>query len=147
MLGLCCFVRSFTSCSKLELLLLEVLGLLIVVASLLVEHRLWGSQSLWCRDSVVVVPQLQSTGSVVIAHGVSCSVASGIFPDRDPCLLHWQVDSLPLSHQGNPTWDIYFLTRANISLKIFSLFSQKTTFLLYKEKFQSTLLRTIINLN
>ena len=28
----------------------------------------------------------------------------GIFPTQgsNSCLLHWQVDSLPLSHQGNP---------------------------------------------
>ena len=37
-------------------------------------------------------------------HGLSCSVACGVFPDQgwNPCLLHWQVDSLPLSHQGSP---------------------------------------------
>ena len=35
-----------------------------------------------------------------MAHGLSCSMACGIFPDQgsNPCLLHWQVDSLPLSH-------------------------------------------------
>jgi len=38
------------------------------------------------------------------AHGPSCSEACGIFLDQglNPCLLHWQVDSLPLSRQGNP---------------------------------------------
>ena len=43
-------------------------------------------------------------GSVVAAHGLSCSTACGIFPDRGSnlCLLHRQVDSLPLSHQGSP---------------------------------------------
>ena len=32
------------------------------------------------------------------------TMACGIFPDQgsNPCFLHWQVDSLPLSHQGNP---------------------------------------------
>ena len=36
--------------------------------------------------------------------GLSCSRACGIFPDQgsNPCLLHWQVDSLPLSHEGSP---------------------------------------------
>ena len=35
----------------------------------------------------------------------------GLFPDQglNPCLLHWQVDSLPLSHQWSPWW--FFLTR------------------------------------
>ena len=33
--------------------------------------------------------------SVVVAHGFSCSVACGIFPDQgsNPCPLHWQADS------------------------------------------------------
>ena len=35
---------------------------------------------------------------------LSCSKACGIFPNQglDPCLLHWQADSLLLSQQGNP---------------------------------------------
>ena len=43
-------------------------------------------------------------GSVVVAHGPSCSAACGIFPDQDsnPCPLHWQADSQPLCHQGSP---------------------------------------------
>ena len=47
-------------------------------------------------------------GSVVMAHGPSCSAACGIFPDQgsNPCPLHWQADSQPLHHQGSP---IYFL--------------------------------------
>ena len=52
---------------------------------------------------------LQSTGSsragsVVVAHGPSCSAACGIFPDQgsNPCPLHWRVDSQPLRHQGSP---------------------------------------------
>ena len=37
----------------------------------------------------------QSAGSVVVVHGLSCSVACGIFPDQGskPCPLHWQADS------------------------------------------------------
>ena len=53
---------------------------------------------------------LQSTsprraGSVVVAHGPSCSAVCGIFPDQgsNPCPLHWQADSQPLRHQGSPT--------------------------------------------
>ena len=43
-------------------------------------------------------------GSVVVAHGSSCSAACGIFPDQgsNPCPLHWQADSQPLRHQGSP---------------------------------------------
>ena len=52
---------------------------------------------------------LQSTGSrragsVIVAHGPSCSTACGILPDQgsNPCPLHWQADSQPLRHQGSP---------------------------------------------
>ena len=57
---------------------------------------------------------LQSTGSrragsVVVAHGPSCSAACGIFPDQgsNPCPLHWQADSQPLHYQGSP-WNMSF---------------------------------------
>ena len=54
-----------------------------------------GLQYLWHVGSVVAVPELQSTGSVVVVHGLSCSVACGIFPDWDtsqtsvPCIARW----------------------------------------------------------
>ena len=43
-------------------------------------------------------------GSVIVAHGPSCSAACGIFSDQgsNPCPLHWQADSQPLCHQGSP---------------------------------------------
>ena len=43
-------------------------------------------------------------GSVVVAHGPSCSAACGIFPDQgsNQCPLHWQADSQPPRHQGSP---------------------------------------------
>ena len=52
--------------------------------------------------SVVVVPGLWSIDSKVVVHGPSRSLACGIRPTYglNLCLLHWQVDSLPLSHQG-----------------------------------------------
>jgi len=37
--------------------------------------------------------------------GVGCHfLLQGIFPTQGPnlCLLHWQMDSLPLSYQGSP---------------------------------------------
>ena len=35
----------------------------------------------------------------------------GIFPTQgsNPCLLHWQADSLPRSHQGSPSWVSFYL--------------------------------------
>ena len=40
---------------------------------------------------------------IYFAHGLSCSVAYGIFQDQglNLSLLHWWVDSLSLSHPGN----------------------------------------------
>ena len=47
---------------------------------------------------VVMAHSLWSAGSVVAPHGLSCSVARGIFPDQgsNPCPLHLQADSDPL---------------------------------------------------
>ena len=48
-------------------------------------------------------------GSVVVAHGPSCSAACGILPDQgsNPCPLHWQADSPPLRHQGSPLYNVF----------------------------------------
>ena len=60
-----------------------------------------GTQALGPAGSAVVACWLQSSGSVAVAHWLSCPMACGIFLDQglNPCLLHWQVDSLPLSPQ------------------------------------------------
>ena len=65
-----------------------VRGLLIVVASLVAEHGLQGTQA-------SVVLRIQSTGSVLVVHGFSCSAACGIFPEQGSslCPLHWQENS------------------------------------------------------
>ena len=86
----------------------------IAVASLVAEH---GLQGIWAlvvapkgsvvapQGSVVAIPRLQSTGSIVMAHRLSRPEACRIFLDQgsNPWLLHWQVNSLPLSHQGDPS--------------------------------------------
>ena len=56
-------------------------------------------------------------GSVVVAHGPSCSAACGIFPDQgsNPCPLHWQADSQPLRHQGSPYDHSYTSLAAHMS--------------------------------
>ena len=53
-------------------------------------------------------------GSVVVAHGPSCSAAHGIFPDQgsNPCPLHWQADPQPLRHQGSSC--CYYCFRKNL---------------------------------
>ena len=75
---------------------------LLTVLTSAVEHRLQGT---W--PSAAAASGFQSTGSVVAANGLSCSAAGGIFLDQrsNLCPLHWQVDSLPLSHQGSPIMD------------------------------------------
>ena len=89
-LGLCYYV-GFSLVTGFSLV--AVCGLLLAVASLVAEHGLEGALA-----------------TVVGAHGLSCSTACGSFLDQgsNPCLLHWQVDSLPLSHQGSPICYIYF---------------------------------------
>ena len=81
----------------------SVRGLSLVAASR-------GHSSSRCTGLSLLRPLLlQSTGSrcagsVVVAHGPSCSAACGIFPDQgsNPRPLHWQADSQPLRHQGSP---------------------------------------------
>ena len=55
--------------------LLQGSGLLIAVASLIAQHGLWGT---WALE--VAVPGLQSTGSILVVHGLRCSVACGNLP-------------------------------------------------------------------
>ena len=81
----------------------SVRGLSLVAAS-------GGHSSSWCAGLSLLQPLLlrstgsRRTGSAIVAHGPSCSVACGIFPDQgsNPCPLHWQADSQPLCHQGSP---------------------------------------------
>ena len=79
--------------------------LLIVVASLVVEHRLQvpGLWQLLYAGSVVVAPRLQSIQSL-LHMGFHCFEECGIFLDQgsNTCLLPWQADSYPLYHQGSP---------------------------------------------
>ena len=69
-------------------------------ASLAVKHRLPHLQAL-----EVTAPGLESTGSTVVAHGLSCSMACWFFLDQGShlCPLLWQRDSPPLSPWESPT--------------------------------------------
>ena len=53
----------------------------------------------------LVEPDSRAEAQQLWRGGRSWSAACGISPDQgwNPCLLHWQVDSFPLSHQGSPT--------------------------------------------
>ena len=66
-LGLCCCVWAFSSCGGQGLLFIVVCGLLIVLASLVVEHLLYE------QASVVSAYRLSSCGSRALKHGlISC---------------------------------------------------------------------------
>ena len=79
-LGLHCCMQAFSSFGEQGHSLIELRRLLIAVASL------------W------------STEAVVVALGLRCWEACGIFPDQglNLCPLHWQADSQPLDPQGSP---------------------------------------------
>ena len=96
MLGLYCSAGFFFSCDE-QVLLSSCRGIPIGVASLVAKHGPWGTQA----SGVVAV--LWSVGSIAVVPGLSRFAACGIFlyPD-EPMFLHWQVDSLLLSHQGSP---------------------------------------------
>ena len=108
------FIYLFLAVLGLHLLLRVFFPPLVVESGATSNCSAWAShpggfsgarrfQWLQHRGSVVAAPGLYSAGSVVGAHRLSCSVACGIFLDQgfNPCLLHWQADSLPLSHQGS----------------------------------------------
>ena len=90
-LGLCFCARAFSSCGERGHSSSQCAGLSLSRPLLL---RSTGSRR---------------TGSAVVAHGLSCSAACGIFPDQssNPCPLHWQADSQPLRHQGSPMHSFY----------------------------------------
>ena len=98
---------------KLGYSLVAVCRLLIMVTSLVADHGLQGTwlRQLQYSDSLVVVPRLSSIGSIVAAHGLNCSAACGILlaQELNLCLLHWQANSYPLSHQGSPS-PIFLIT-------------------------------------
>ena len=89
-------------------------GLSLVVAS-------GGQSSSRCAGLSLSRPLLlrsissRRAGSVVVAHGPSCSTACGIFPDQgsNPCPLHWQADSQPLRHQGSPL-SLFLISRFSV---------------------------------
>ena len=65
---------------------------------------------LWGKDLLLWLLLLWIMGSrhsssVVVRHGLSCSLVYGIFLDlrSNLCPLHWWVDSHPLYYQGSPT--------------------------------------------
>ena len=62
--------------------------------------------------------ELRPVGSTVVAQGLSCHEACGVFPDQGSCphLLQWQADSLLLSHQGSPNLFFKVMIQAFVNL-------------------------------
>ena len=147
-------LRCCTGCSLVAVnggySLVVVCGLLVAVALLVAERRLQG-----VRASVVSACGLGSWGSwalrdrlsscgAVGAHGLSCSVACGIFPDQglNLCFLHWQAYSSLLSHQGSLDYFVDFLysgTLPNLFLSSHSFLLELTSSLILIRSDQKTL--------
>ena len=112
-LGLCFFFLFFFLISKasfFKFIYLWLCWVFVSVRGLSLVAASEGHSSSRCAGlSLSRRLLLRSTGSrragsVVVAHGLSCSVACGILPDQgsNPYPLHWQADSQPLRHQGSP---------------------------------------------
>ena len=101
-----CFLKEIYFGYARSSLLCQLLSSCSLSASYCDGFSCCGAQTLGPMGSVISAPRLQNTGSTIVAHGPSCSIARRIFPDQGPnaCLLNWQEDSLPLSHQGSPTY-------------------------------------------
>ena len=86
-LGLCCCTQACSNCGEWGIPSSCRAGFPTAAASPVAEHAL-----------------LCMRASVVLARGLGCRMACGIFPDQgsNPCPLHWQADSSPLDHQGSP---------------------------------------------
>ena len=63
--------------------------------------------------------------SVVVAQGLSCPAACGLFPDQksNPCPLHWQAGSYPLYHQGGLNILFLICWRKKKNTRVFSVIS------------------------
>ena len=97
--GLCCYAGFPLVAGSRVYSPLVVHGLLFVVTSPVVEHGLWDT---WAF--VAVAPRLQSTGSIVVAHRLSCCPTWEVLPDQGSnlCLLHWQENSFTTEPPGKP---------------------------------------------
>ena len=105
---ICCCIIDLTSSMKIRRnIIYKFIYLFILPCRVFVAARglslfamSWGYSSLRCAGFLQWLLLLQSTGSrvqasVVVAHGLTCSAACGIFPDQgsNPCPLNWQADS------------------------------------------------------
>ena len=91
--GLHCFAWAFPSCCERGLLFVVCVGFSLR----------W---LLLCSTSSIHLGfrSCSAHGLRSVVHRLSCSKACGVVPDlgSNLCSLHWQADSLLLSHQGSP---------------------------------------------
>lgn len=104
----------FSSCEEQGYLFIAVPGVLTVVVSIIVHHR------------------LQSSGSALVVQGLSCPVSYEVFPGQgsNSCLLYWQEDS---DHQESP-WLFFKLTKTKIRILFSFLLSFLPLIFLYLKK-------------
>ena len=139
------FASFFEKCNSNILLkfylFLSVLGVHCCTGIFsLVEFRGWCWWTSHCNDfsccrvlalgtgvSAVVAHGLSSCGSPALEHWLSncggqlsCSMACGILSDQgsNSCHLHWQAESMLLSHQGSPSFCILYLKDILNSIEI-----------------------------
>ena len=82
---------SWRPCPSLPFFYIYVI--LFILAALGLRFSSWGDGA-----------ALQGTDSVAVEPGLSCPEEYRIFPDQgsNSCLLCWQAEPSPLSHQGSP---------------------------------------------
>ena len=100
-LGLHCCARLSLAVASWGYSLVVMHKLLIAIVSLVAEHKLWSQ-----RASEVAACRFSSCSSQALEHRLSSCIApwhvrSSQIKGLSLCLLHWQEDSLPLSHQGS----------------------------------------------
>ena len=99
-LGLCCCARAFSSCGEWWLL-----------------FHCGARASLCSGFSCCRAQALGTRASVVVTHGLNCSVACGIFPDQgsNPCPLYWQaiLNQAPLGKSPLRTVDIFYYVESS----------------------------------
>ena len=93
-----CLSKSFTN---VVIWALSAFLLLIIVVDQSLSHV-----QLFCNpmDCNLQGSSVYRIFQATILERVATSLSRGIFPNEvsNPCLLNWQVDSLPLNHQGSP---------------------------------------------
>ena len=136
-----CFSCFFLN--KFIYLFLAVFWVIVSVRGLPLVAASGGHSSSRCAGLSLSWPLLlrstgsRRAGSVIVAHGPSCSAACGIFPDQgsNPYPLHWQADSQPLRHHGSPAQTLFVMDL--LPMPIFTL-------LLYSLRIVALLTRNIL---